>query len=458
MKLEGGLFLIATPIGNLADITLRALETLRHLDLVAAEDTRTAKKLLHYHRIRVPLLSLHDNSPAARLKNLLGRLKRGARIGLISEAGTPGISDPGYRLITAAAAAGIRITPLPGPCAAVAALCAAALPLDSFYFAGFLPARAGARRRRLEALAAIPATLVFYESPRRLPATLEQMLEIFGDRPACVARELTKLYEEFVRLPLSQLCKRGREEAWRGEITLLVAGRGRRSPATVGETEESEAALLAVLRTRMAGDAAAAGLSRRDLVARLAREFPALKRRRVYELVNREGGAAATARPTADPEGRRKSRKNDAELEKKSDFCKNGLTGVWSMAQCDKCGSECRPEELIESAGRRLCEDCYMDQVSPLKACDPWAVQAAKSGLSSSKDGEGSPLLPLQREMLEIVAAVGRITPAALAERLEQPLRELERNFAILRHMELLRGAKGEDGKVYWTLFAGRDQ
>jgi 16S rRNA (cytidine1402-2'-O)-methyltransferase len=279
----GSLYLIATPIGNLADITLRALETLRTLDLVAAEDTRTAKKLLGHYQIRVPLLSLHDNSPASRLENLLERLARGENIGLISEAGTPGISDPGYRLVTAAVAAGVAVVPLPGPCAAVTALCASGLPLDSFYFAGFLPLKPGPKKRRLEGLKELSATLIFYESPRRLAATLEMLLAIFGDRPACVARELSKLYEEFIRLPLSRLIEHGRQQQWRGEITLLVAGSGRdpaRAEAALEEREQE-------LETRLAAGAFPAGLSRRDLVEHLVRDFPELKRRRIYELVNR---------------------------------------------------------------------------------------------------------------------------------------------------------------------------
>ncbi len=285
---SGELFLIPTPIGNLADITLRALEILEKVDLVAAEDTRTAKKLFQRYRITTPLLSLHDNSSPARLENLLERLGRGEKVGLISEAGTPGISDPGYRLITQAADAGVRITPLPGPCAAITALCAAALPLDAFHFAGFLPVKAGPARRRLEALKEIEATLIFYESPRRLDATLALLEEVLGDRPACVARELTKIHEEFLRMSLAQLRKLGKEREWRGEITLLVAGCDRKSrsrdPQTLAMEEEK-------LKELLADASFGQGSSRRDLVERLSREFPALKRRRIYELVN----AAASA-------------------------------------------------------------------------------------------------------------------------------------------------------------------
>ena len=281
---RGELFLIATPIGNLGDITIRALETLRRVELVAAEDTRTAKKLFQRYRIKARLVSLHDNSSAAQRRRLLEKLESGADIGLISEAGTPGISDPGYRLIVEAAERSLRITPLPGPCAAISALCASALPLDSFYFTGFLPPRPGPARRRLEALKEIEATLVFYESPRRLNATLELLAEVFGDRRACVARELTKIYEEFLRGSLRELLAIGREKEWRGEITLLVAGRDRKGRDRDPQELAAEETRLEQL---LAGEDFDREMSRRDLVEHLGREFPGLKRRRIYELVNR---------------------------------------------------------------------------------------------------------------------------------------------------------------------------
>jgi 16S rRNA (cytidine1402-2'-O)-methyltransferase len=281
---RGELFLIATPIGNLGDITIRALETLRRVELVAAEDTRTAKKLFQRYRIKARLVSLHDNSSAAQRRRLLEKLESGADIGLISEAGTPGISDPGYRLIVEAAERGLRITPLPGPCAAISALCASALPLDSFYFAGFLPPRPGPARRRLEVLKEIEVTLIFYESPRRLNATLELLAEVFGDRRACVARELTKIYEEFLRGSLRELLAIGREKEWRGEITLLVAGRDRKGRDRDPQELAAEETRLEQL---LAGEDFDREMSRRDLVEHLGRKFPGLKRRRIYELVNR---------------------------------------------------------------------------------------------------------------------------------------------------------------------------
>ncbi len=279
---KGELFLIATPIGNLADITMRALETLRTVDLVAAEDTRTARKLFSRYQISTPLISLHDNSSAKRLADLLKRLQGGETVGVISEAGTPGISDPGYRLIQMVAESAIRITPLPGACAAVAALCASALPLDSFYFAGFLPVRSGPRQRRLESLKDIEATLIFYESPRRLNTTLETLERVFGDRLACVARELTKIHEEFLRFPLSKLRALGSEHDWRGEITLLVAGCDLESRNRDPEILLAEEAKLQV---RLADPDFVKGLSNRDLVEILMVEFSLLKRRRIYELV-----------------------------------------------------------------------------------------------------------------------------------------------------------------------------
>ncbi|MBN2809707.1 MAG: 16S rRNA (cytidine(1402)-2'-O)-methyltransferase [Deltaproteobacteria bacterium] len=279
---EGELFLIATPIGNLADITLRALETLRMVDLVAAEDTRTARKLFSRYQIATPLVALHDNTSVRRLEELLKRLQDGERIGVISEAGTPGVSDPGYRLIQLAAAAAIRITPLPGACAAVAALSASALALDAFYFAGFLPVRPGPCRRRLESLQEIEATLIFYESPRRLNRALSLLEEVLGDRPACVARELTKIHEEFLRYPLSHLRVLGAEREWRGEITLLVAGCDlelrNRDPEMMADEE-------ARLQARLADPGFAGERSTRDLVQSLTAEFPLLKRRRIYEIV-----------------------------------------------------------------------------------------------------------------------------------------------------------------------------
>ena len=195
----GTLYVVATPIGNLEDITLRALSVLRAVDLVAAEDTRKTAQLLRHFDISVPLLSYYDHNETVRAPELVDRLRNGAAIALVTTAGTPCISDPGYRVVAAAAAAGLPVVPVPGPSAAAAALSASGLPTDAFVFEGFLPKKPGKRATRLKALATDPRTLILYESPQRILALVESMLPVFGNRPAVLARELTKRYEEFVR-------------------------------------------------------------------------------------------------------------------------------------------------------------------------------------------------------------------------------------------------------------------
>ena len=224
---SGRLYVVATPIGNLADLSPRARDTLAACALVAAEDTRHTGQLLKASGIRTPLQSLHDHNERQRIPELLARLAAGASIALVSDAGTPAISDPGFELVRAAAAAGVEVVAVPGPCAAVAALSIGALPTDRFCFDGFLPARATARRARLDVLAAESRTLVFYESPHRVVEMLEDCVAAFGgQRPAALARELTKLHETVYRGTLEELWARGRSDAdvARGEIVLLVAG------------------------------------------------------------------------------------------------------------------------------------------------------------------------------------------------------------------------------------------
>ena len=224
---RGRLYVVATPIGNLADLSPRARDTLAACALVAAEDTRHTGLLLKASGIRTPLQSLHDHNERQRIPELLARLAAGASIALVSDAGTPAISDPGFELVRAAAAAGVEVVAVPGPCAAVAALSIGALPTDRFCFDGFLPARATARLARLEALAGESRTLVFYESPHRVVEMLEDCVAAFGgQRPAALARELTKLHETVYRGTLEELWARGRSDAdvARGEIVLLVAG------------------------------------------------------------------------------------------------------------------------------------------------------------------------------------------------------------------------------------------
>jgi len=191
------LYLVATPIGNLEDITLRALRTLRECDVIAAEDTRRTGQLLNYFGISKPLLSYFRFNEAKRSEEILQRLARGEKVGLVTDAGTPGISDPGERVVKAAVAAGFRVEPVPGPCALIAALTTSGLPADEFHFIGFLPVKSGQRRRKLEALRNVPGTLAFYESPYRIEKFLGELTELFPTATVVLARELTKKFEEF---------------------------------------------------------------------------------------------------------------------------------------------------------------------------------------------------------------------------------------------------------------------
>lgn len=263
----GALFVAATPIGNLDDVSTRLKAVLERASGVAAEDTRRAGKLLRSFGIRAPLISLHAHNERSRIPELLGRLLSGEDLVLLSDAGTPGISDPGMRLVWEARQAGISVPPLPGPCAAVAALSVAGFPADRFHFEGFLPSRQAARRSRLKQLKAVPETLVFYEAVHRLTAALQDMREVFGgERGAFLARELTKVHESTYGDSLAELCAAAGAGVIvaKGEFTLVVAGSG--------PQEQDEKALDAVLRplleelpTRQAARLAAsiAGCSRR---------------------------------------------------------------------------------------------------------------------------------------------------------------------------------------------------
>lgn len=219
----GVLYLVATPIGNLEDITYRAVRILREAAVIAAEDTRTTRKLLSRYEIHTPLISFHAHSNSSRISELVARTQEGD-VAVVSEAGMPSISDPGYRLVVAAIEHGVPVVPIPGPSALVAALAVSGLPTDSFTFLGFLPARAGRRRKTLDAVKAFPHTLVFYEAPHRLLPTLKDMLEVFGDRRMTVVRELTKLHEEIWRGKISEAVVYFNENQPRGEFTLVVAG------------------------------------------------------------------------------------------------------------------------------------------------------------------------------------------------------------------------------------------
>jgi 16S rRNA (cytidine1402-2'-O)-methyltransferase len=218
----GTLYLVATPIGNLEDITLRALRVLRECDVVAAEDTRHSGRLLQHFGISKPLLSYFQFNEAKRSEEILQRLGRGEKVALVTDAGSPGISDPGERVVAAALAAGFRVEAVPGPCALVAGLTASGLPADEFHFVGFLPQKSGQRRRQLEALRTVPGTLVFYESPYRIVKLLEELAELYPSRNTVLARELTKKFEERLAGLPGPLLAAIRGRAARGEFVVLV--------------------------------------------------------------------------------------------------------------------------------------------------------------------------------------------------------------------------------------------
>ena len=217
----GTLFVIATPIGNLNDISPRALEALRSVDLIACEDTRHSSKLLNHFGIRKPLESYHDFNEEKKAQQLLSRIREGLNVALVSDAGTPAVSDPGYRLVRACRENGINVVAIPGPNAAMTALSASGIPSDEFLFVGFLPAKSAARREKLESLHGISATLIFYEAPHRIDETLQDMVEVLGDREACLARELTKIHEEYVFGKLSEIIPKVTRL---GEFVIIVSG------------------------------------------------------------------------------------------------------------------------------------------------------------------------------------------------------------------------------------------
>lgn len=253
----GYLYIVATPIGNLGDISLRAIDTLKNVDLIAAEDTRHSKFMLDQQQISTPTISLHEHNEQQRSQLLLEKLQQGQSIALISDAGTPLISDPGYRLVTLVRTAGIKVVPIPGSSALIAAISASGLPSDRFAFEGFLPPKAGARQQRLESLAGDTRTLIFYESPKRIVGTLNDMQQIFGaDRQACLARELTKIHETIETQPLHALTEwvTADNNQQKGEIVLLVAG----AAETVSADEQAMQRLLTLLLPEMPVKKAAA--------------------------------------------------------------------------------------------------------------------------------------------------------------------------------------------------------
>jgi 16S rRNA (cytidine1402-2'-O)-methyltransferase len=271
----GTLYVVATPLGNLEDVTLRSLRVLREVALVACEDTRRTATLLRAHGIATPTTSYFEHNERGKGERILAALREGRDVALVSDAGTPGISDPGYRLVRDARVEGIPVVPVPGPSAAVAALSVSGLPTDRFLFVGFLPSRGGARREALRALAAGRETLVAYESPLRVVAALEDMRELLGDREAFLCREATKLHEEYVRGRLSELrALLAARESVKGEIVIVV--KGATEPPTPEEQPEALfARLVAEGRTRRQAvkeTARALGLPARDVYRRVLRE------------------------------------------------------------------------------------------------------------------------------------------------------------------------------------------
>ena len=266
------LYLIATPIGNLRDLTIRARDTLASVDVIACEDTRVTRKLLTAYAIKTPMAAYHEHNAAKMRPRLIGRLKRGESVALISDAGTPLISDPGYKLVRAAHDEGLTVTVLPGPSAVLAALVLSGLPCDRFFFAGFLPPKSAARKTALTEMKSLKAALIFFESPRRLASSLADMAAILGDRPAAVARELTKHFEEVRRQSLSQLAERYHQSGPpKGEIVVVVAPPDDTPPPV--DDAEIDALLRGALAKGGTRDAASdvasrTGLSKRQLYER----------------------------------------------------------------------------------------------------------------------------------------------------------------------------------------------
>jgi 16S rRNA (cytidine1402-2'-O)-methyltransferase len=271
----GCLYLVATPIGNLEDITLRALRVLKEADLIACEDTRQTQKLLQHYAIHKELVSYHAHNELTRAPELVIQLEEGAQVALVSDAGTPVVSDPGHRLVAQCLRHHIPVVPVPGPSAFVAALAASGLPAEEFLFVGFLPSRAGARRKKLDALKSEPRALVLYEAPHRLAETLSDAAEILGSRVGVVAREVTKIHEEFLRGSLAELRDAARQRAPRGEITLLIG------PAT---GEELPAVPTVSLKQRVEQLESEAGLDRKAALKQAARERGLAKREAYKQL------------------------------------------------------------------------------------------------------------------------------------------------------------------------------
>ena len=275
----GTLYLCATPIGNLGDMTFRAVEILKKVSLIAAEDTRHTRKLLSHFDLHVPLTSYHEHNKKTKGPELVAKLLAGQDVALVSDAGLPGISDPGEDLTRLAIEAGIVVTPIPGACAALTALMASGLPTGGFLFVGFLPKASAERRSRLQTLRNYTETLLFYESPYQLLKTLADLQTILGDRSAVIGRELTKIHEEFIRAPLSELTAAFRQQQPRGEFVVLVSGRHENEelPETL-KVEMTDATIRQEVERRIA-----AGENKKDAIRMTASQW-GLSRRRVYQL------------------------------------------------------------------------------------------------------------------------------------------------------------------------------
>jgi 16S rRNA (cytidine1402-2'-O)-methyltransferase len=278
--MSGTLYLVATPIGNLADITHRALQILKDVDVIACEDTRHTHKLLQHYGITTKTVSYHEHNEQQRTAQLVDQLKQGSDIAVVSDAGTPSISDPGFRLVRAAIENDVPVVPVPGPSALISALIAAGLPTDEFFFAGFLPSRSNARRTRLSELRAVPGTLIFYEAPHRLAMTLKDAYEILGEREAAVARELTKLHEEIKRGRLSELSSYFEDnDKARGEIVVLI------DRNVIGETTEKTESSIAALVAQFEQD----GMDHRAALKKAARELGLTRAEAYRKLVATKG-------------------------------------------------------------------------------------------------------------------------------------------------------------------------
>lgn len=276
MALIGTLYIVATPIGNLEDLSHRAARVLAEAGLIACEDTRQTRKLLDHLGLQRPMVSLHEHNEQPRTEELIARLREGVSVALVSDAGTPAISDPGYRLVHGAIAAGIQVSAIPGPNAAVTALCASGLPTDSFYFGGFFAHKRGQRLQQLERVKDLPATLIFYETPHRILDALEDIHAALGERQVVLGRELTKLHEEYLRgTPRSIQADLSSRPSIRGEFTVLIG------KAVAGATR-SEVDLPAAVAAYIAQ-----GMSRMDAIKAAARER-GLPKREVYRLLESE--------------------------------------------------------------------------------------------------------------------------------------------------------------------------